>query len=70
MFWEKQMMLSLCQPERYRGHVGAAAGGSERISEQGIPDFYRYVVTSAVEVEGKGEEIPAVETFVLDGFFR
>lgn len=62
MFWEKQMMLSLCQPERYRDMLAQLQAVPKEFQNRAYRTFYRYVVTSAVEVEGKGEEIPAVET--------
>lgn len=62
MFWEKQMMLSLCQPERYRDMLAQLQAVPKEFQNRAYRTFYRYVVTSAVEVEGQGEEIPAVET--------
>ena len=61
MFWEKQMMLSLCQPERYRDMLAQLQAVPKEFQNRAYRTFYRYVVTSAVEVEGQGEEIPAVE---------
>lgn len=57
----KQMMLSLCQPERYRDMLAQLQAVPKEFQNRAYRTFYRYVVTSAVEVEGQGEEIPAVE---------
>lgn len=64
MFWEKRMILGLCQPERYRNMLAQLQAVPKKIQGRAYRIIYRCVATSAVEVEGQGNEIPAAETLL------
>lgn len=64
MFWEKRMILGLCQPERYRNMLAQLQTVPKKFQGRAYRIIYRCVATGAVEVDGQGNEIPAAETLL------